>query len=425
MFAASVTLFVCAGIGFQALPVFLKFIDADMDWGRDKLSYAGAISGLAAGFITPAVGYFIDRHGPRVVMIPGAIILSLSFIGLGYINSVTQLYALHFFTGVGMAATTILPCQTLVSRWFEKKRGRAMGVISLAIGMGTVAWMPASERLISAIGWRNAYQTLGIIMAVISIPMIALIIRRSPQSMGLAIDGEVDPNSIGGSGSSEAEEPGYQAREAFRMSSFWLICLATFLVIFSASGFGLHAISFFSDSGFSPRNATLVWSATFGVSVIGRFFFGYLSENYQKRYFVSTGNSLRAFTLAVLLLFALGIIPKEVAAVQLIIIYGVGNACNAAISPLVLSETFGIKAFGKIMGMIGIPYTIGMALGMAMGGRLYEMFDNYNVAFAVFALSFLMAGITMVLAKPHFLFETQSGGRQGQGEVGMESSAER
>ncbi len=142
MLASFVTNFVCAGIGFFTLPVFLKFVSEDMGWGLKTVSAAGAISALAGGFISPGLGYVIDRFGPRAVMIPGTLILASSLFLLRWVGSTWQLYLLFLGVGMGMAGTTILPSQTLISRWFAEKRGRAMGVIAVSGGLGASSGCP-------------------------------------------------------------------------------------------------------------------------------------------------------------------------------------------------------------------------------------------------------------------------------------------
>jgi MFS family permease len=343
-------------------------------------------------------------------MLPGAILLSASFLLLGSISSVGQLYLLFMTIGIGMAATTMLPTQTLVSRWFDRKRGRAMGIVTAAGGLGGIVWMPVSTRLIESVGWRDAYEILGIIIAVASLPFIWFIIRSSPQSMGLAIEEGADRENE--RANSESEEPtaeegmaGYDVSRAVRTASFKLIICAVFMVAIASAGFGLHVVAFLSDSGFSDMRATLIWSLTVGVSIGGRFFFGIVSEKYQKRYFAAAANLSRTLCLAVIVLFALDIVPLTVAVVQLVIIYGLAMGCNNVLNPLLMSETFGVKSFGKLMGMLGIPFTIGMALGQVIVGRLYDATGNYNVAFSIFALAFVFAGIAISLARPNFLLD--------------------
>ena len=408
---ASCILFVCGGIGFATFTVFLKAIEADTGWGRGSLSNAGALMALAAGFFSPAVGYAFDRFSARVVMLPNAILLSAGFLLLGSIGSVGQLYLLFMIMGIGMSLTTMLPTQTLVSRWFDRRRGRAMGIVTAAGGLGGMIWMPVSTRLIAAMGWREAYETLGIIVAVVSLPFIWLVIRTSPQSMGLTVEGRSDPEDEHATTESVAPPAddgmtGYEVGRAIRSTSFWLIACAVLMVAIASAGFGLHIVPFLSDSGFSDFWAALIWSLTIGVSIGGRFFFGMASENYQKRYFAATANFSRALSLAVLVLFALGIVPPAVAVVQLIIIYGLAVGCNNVLNPLLMGETFGVKSFGKLMGMLGIPFTIGMALGQVVGGHLFESQGNYILAFSIFALAFVFAGIAISLARPNFLLDT-------------------
>ncbi len=409
--ACSLILFVCAGIGFSTSPVFFDYLLRDISNNRRVISLAAALAALSAGLWSPVVGWILDRHGPRAVMLPGAVTLSAAFFLMGQISKPIHLHLLNMAIGLGLAATTILPCQTVVSRWFERRRGRAMGMITTGTAVGTVVWIWASSRMIKTIGWRSAYEALGIIIAVISIPLIFFVIRTSPQSMGLALDSSQDSTAdpSGGTSHIAAEEPGYTMREAFRTPSFWLIVCATFFVVVASSGFGLHAVTFLSGQGMAHTRASDIWAATHLVSIAGRFFFGYLSEKYQKRYFASIANMSRTICIVALILFAVGTAPQATAIVLLVVVYGLGVGCNAVINPLLVSETFGVKSFGKIMGVLGLPYTIGMGLGMYGGGHLFYLQDSYNFAFAVFAVCFVVAGISIALAKPRFLLDGATG----------------
>lgn len=400
---ASCTLFVCGGIGFASLPVFLKFIAADMHWDRGSLSNAGAISALAAGFAAPLAGFAIDRFSIRSVMLPGAVLLAGSYFLLSRIVSIQQLYFLFFVAGIGMAGTTILPSQTLVSRWFEHRRGRAMGIITAAGALGGMTWMPVSNYLIEKMGWRDAYEILGICIAAISLPFICLTIHNSPQSIGLTVRDRPDSRPEG-----PETEADYSVREAVGTASFWLIFCAIFLVAIASAGFGLHIVAFLNDSGLSSGSAALTWSLTIGMSIGGRFLFGYLSEKHQKRYFASAANYFRALSLLSLILFAVGLLPLKMAIILLVAVYGLALGCNNVLNPLLVSETFGIKAFGRVMGLFGIPFTIGMALGQFAAGHLYVLHNNYDIAFSVFALAFVGAGTAIIFARPYFLMDIPS-----------------
>jgi MFS family permease len=141
------------------------------------------------------------------------------------------------------------------------------------------------------------------------------------------------------------------------------------------------------------------------VSIAARLFFGYLSERYQKRYFAAAANVSRLICIAALLLFAMNVAPFALAAGVLILVYGAGMGCNAVINPLVIGESFGLKSFARILGILGIPYTLGMALGMYSGGKLFDLRSDYILAFSVFGAGFLLAGICIYFAKPCLLFD--------------------
>jgi MFS family permease len=407
--ATFLILFVCAGIGFSTFPVFLKYLERDMNWDREGLSIASGIAALAAGLTTPFIGAIIERFGLRIVMLPGAVLLSLAYLLLGRIHSIQELYALNLAVGFGLAATTILPSQTLVSRWFERRRGRAMGIVTTASALGSVLWMPLSSSMIESYGWRRSYGMLGVLIGIVSIPLIFLIIRNSPRSMGLELDGYAghacEPNASADRTADAEDVAGYSLRNALRTNTFWLIIIATFCVVFASSGFGLHVIPFLSDNGLPITRAATIWAAAQGVSIAARFLFGYLSERYQKRYFAAAANFSRLVCIGALLLFALALAPLAVAVALLVVVYGAGMGCNAVTNPLLISESFGVKNFAKIMGVLGIPYTLGMALGMYAGGKLFVLQGNYLLAFGVFAATFLLAGVAIFFAKPCLLLE--------------------
>lgn len=406
--ATFLILFVCAGIGFSTFPVFLKYLEQDMNWNRESLSIASGIAALAAGLTTPFIGAIIERFGLRIVMLPGAVLLSLAYLLLGEIHSLRELYLLNLAVGFGLAATTILPSQTLVSRWFERRRGRAMGIVTTASALGSVLWIRVSSEMIESYGWRRSYGILGVLIGIVSIPLIFLIIRNSPRSMGLELDGYGGPlpdSDASLERKDSGNEEGYSLRKALRTNTFWLVFVATFCVVFASSGFGLHVIPFLSDKGLPITRAATIWAAAQGVSIAARFFFGYLSEHYQKRYFAAAANFSRLICIGALLLFALALAPLAAAVVLLVVVYGAGMGCNAVTNPLLISESFGVKNFAKIMGVLGIPYTLGMALGMYAGGKLFVLQGNYLLAFSVFAATFLLAGIAIFFAKPCMLLE--------------------
>ncbi|GAB4333893.1 MAG: MFS transporter [Candidatus Abyssubacteria bacterium] len=412
--ACSLILFVCAGIGFSTLPVFFDYLLEDISESRRVISFAGTIAAVAAGLSAPLVGWVVDRRGPRAVMLFGTVLLSVAFILLGGMTRPRQLHILYLLVGFGLTATTLIPCQTLISRWFELRRGRAMGIITMGNAVGTAVWIFVASRMIDAVGWRLTYGIFGIIIATVSLPLIFFVIRTSPQSMGMERGDQADlsENRKLSAGQLVVEEPGYTIMEVFRTASFWLIFSATFFVVFASSGFGLHAIPFLTEQGIPHTRASAIWMLVHLVSIVSRLFFGYVSEKYQKRYFASAANISRTVCLASLILFALGQVPGSAAVLLLVSIYGVGMGCNAVMNPLIISETFGVKSFGKIMGALALPYTIGMGLGMYAGGHLFDLLENYNVAFIVFAFSFVLAGISVAFARPHFLLGRQSALRE-------------
>jgi MCP family monocarboxylic acid transporter-like MFS transporter 13 len=228
--------------------------------------------------------------------------------------------------------------------------------------------------------------------------------------MGLAVEGAGNPSPAaltmkGSLPPLDELEPGYTTAEALATRGFWLIFCSSFFGPFAASGFGLHIVAFLSDAGLSPGEASSVWSGVIGVSIGGMFLFGFLAEKCQKRYLGSAAMFSRGLSVLFLVLFSLGVVPRVTAVGQLIILYGLALGCVQVVSPLLMSETFGVKSFGRLGGLIGIPFTLGMALGQVVGGRLFVLQNNYTLAFSVFALAFFLSAVALALVKPYFLLD--------------------
>ncbi len=204
-------------------------------------------------------------------------------------------------------------------------------------------------------------------------------------------------------------EPGYTMAKALATRGFWLIICSSFFGPFAASGFGLHIVAFLSDSGLSPGRASSVWSAVIGTSMVGMLLSGFIAERCQKRYLGSAAMVTRGLSVLAVVLFALGLVAPSAAIGQLILFYGLALGCTQVVSPLLLSETFGVRSFGTLGGLVGIPFTLGMALGQIVGGKLFVMQDNYILAFTTFGASFLISGIAYGLVKPYFLLESGAG----------------
>jgi MFS family permease len=393
-------LFVTVGVGLYAPPIFLIPLQDHFGWSRAAIAGGSAVAALTIGAASPVVGILIDRYGSRKVMTTGALVMGCAFCLFGGVRSLWQLYALNVIAAIGIASVAWIPNQTLISNWFDRIRGRAMGIALAGIGFGGFAMPPLADFLITNFGWRFAFAGLGSLVLLIVVTVTLALVRSKPEDMGLLPDGE--PRVAEG----PAEDPTRETREevateglslaeSVRTSAFWVLSLCHVLWTFGSMSIIGHLPAFLTDQGFEKLAAGAL-SMAIGCSVVGRLSFGVLADRFTKKGIMSFALILHA--LAVLCLFR---IHSFWAIPAFVILFGLGLGGGAVLVPLLIGEYFGLRAFGKVLGVITISATLGAATGPVMTGRIFDVMGSYDLAFTLHIAAFMAAGVAIyVLRKP-------------------------
>ena len=168
---AFLALFAIVGFALYGLPRFYPFFVQELGWTRQQVTSGNAYSkiaiALAFGFIA---GRLVDRYGPRRLMLAGIIMAGGALVGLSYVTSFAAFYLFYGFNALGYLCGGPLPNQVLLSRWFDRARGKAMGVAYLGIGVGGAVVPILAFALTQWLGWRGALRALGVIMILVSLP---------------------------------------------------------------------------------------------------------------------------------------------------------------------------------------------------------------------------------------------------------------
>jgi MFS family permease len=186
--ALSVVLFFTAGGGLYVFPVFIASFQAEFGWSITQISSGAAAFAITMGFSNPVVGVLFARFGARRTMLAAASLTVLTSLSLAALQNLAMLYATLLVSGFAVAATTILPAQTLITNWFDEFRGRAMGLTMLGIGVGGFLLPPFNEFLIRILGWRNAWVVAAFVFALIVLPLISGFVRTRPSDLGQRAD---------------------------------------------------------------------------------------------------------------------------------------------------------------------------------------------------------------------------------------------
>jgi MFS family permease len=376
---AWVILAACAvmiGMAFGAIvniSVFLTPLAAEFGWPRADLAAAYSVVTVATGLGGIVMGHFSDRLSVRRVVLVGSIMPGVAFFLLSGLNTPAELYAYHALMGLLGFGAILAPLTNVTTFWFTRNRGLAIGLTSAggALGQGLMPFL--ARHLILEQGWRDAYQTMGLIYLAVLIPL-ALLIRNPPRASGWA---------TGGAG---ADEP-----NPYAIPRHWLVALVCLAVIFCCTCMAtpiVHVVSLGSDLGFGPREAAGVLTVMMIFGVAGRIATGRVADR--------IGN-LRAYVIVSLAQTALALWFPQVHTLAglyaLAALFGLGYAGVMTALILCAREFSPPHNTGLSIGLVAFFGWVGMALGGWQGGLFYDLNGDYVQAF----LNASIAGVINLL----------------------------
>jgi sugar phosphate permease len=394
-----VTLFLTTGAGFYTFSVFMIRLEDSFQASRTAITAVNSVVALVAGFATPLVGMLLHSWGPRRVIGFGAALTGGAFLLMSAATALWHLHLLALLLGCGLAATTVIPNQTLVSHWFLRRRGTAMGIVMIGTALGGVVFAPLAHDLIEAFGWRTTYLVFGAAIPTVVVPLAILVVRRSPESMGLRPDGDPDDRRQiepeAGEGTPERQS-GLTVAEAIRTASFWNLFFVRFFMVMGTAAIAAHIVPIVVASEYGAIDgrdpAMMIGSRAIRdfliVSIAGKFMGGYLAERLSKRLVLAL-----QFVLMVLAAAVLFKLESSLVLYLFVLLYGIGNG-GAVVYPLIVAEEFGLRAFSRILGIMGIPLTLGAAVGQMGAARIFDATGSYV---GVFVGLMLVNGICVIL----------------------------
>lgn len=367
---AFVVLFCIVGLALWGLPFYYDFMVQQFGWTRAQVTSGNALSKLVVGPVFGFIaGWIIDRFGPRRVMMAGILMAGGALVGLGWVSTLGTFYLFYFFNALGYVCGGPLPNQVLLSRWFDKSRGKAMGFAYLGIGIGgaTVPWI--SHALIEHFGWQAALRWLGLLIIAVSLPL-AFFVKEAP------------PRSTSDRKMSGAAD----VMGAFKTLPFFLLTFGSMCSIAAVSGTQQNLKLFLSlDRHFTQGDAARVLSLVLSFSIAGRLLMGWLADRFSKKYVMLLTYLLVAAGIPLLFLGRTRLAIYASAAV-----FGVGLGGDYMIIPLMTAEIFGMQILGRLLGVILTAGGIAEALSPWITGRLRDATGSYSES------CFLLVGIALL-----------------------------
>ena len=376
----------------SAFGVFIKPMEAEFGWDRTALSLVASIAFVFNGAAGPIVGRLADRWGARVVLTGSGVLLGVGALGAALIVSLWQLYAtVGVIIAVGAGSASAGIAAVLASRWFEARRGLAIGIAGGAMAAGQLLVVPLAMWLTVGWGWRTAFVVLGAGFLAIILPLILALIRNDPEDMGLQPYGAAP-----GARTDKRVDPSIERttlREAIGTTPFWLLCGSFWVCGYTSTGLVLtHLIPHATEHGFHGGQAAQALGVMGAFNIVGTIASGWICDRYGQKGPLAAYYGLRGLSL--LFLPYVGTVPGLFAWA---VVFGLNYISTVPATTALTAKIYGRYSVGELSGWIFFSHQIGSAVGALVGGHLYDRFGDYTVAFHSAALVAFAATI-MVLA---------------------------
>ncbi|PYU81053.1 MAG: MFS transporter [Acidobacteria bacterium] len=383
--AAFLNLFFAVGIIFYGFPVFYPAFVESLGFTRAQVTQGFLLGFLVAGLpFGLLAGAVIDRIGARWVILSGAGLVGISLVLMGSMTRLWHYELLCILEVVGYVLAGPIANQVLVARWFQVRRGRAMGYAYLGLGLGGVVSPLLVHFLTRSFGWRHALEVVGLLILMVLFPVGIWITRSTPAEMGLLPDG-AESNGPPEEKNSATFSSASGVGEAVRTANFWLILAGSTLVMGAIGSVTQHFILFLKDQGYSATTASRYFTALLAVGLGGRVLAGYLADRFRKK---NTMALFYALLSASLLL--LGMAHQPVAAGTFALVFGFSMGADYMLIPLVTAECFGTASLGKLLALIIMGYSLGQWGAPWIAGRIFDSQHSYELAWKIMAAAGLL-----------------------------------
>jgi len=396
--AAFIIILIAGSAPLYLFSVLVERLEEEFGWSRATIGAGPSLGAVVGGLTLPLAGYLADRVGVRRLVVAGVLLVGGGNLALSQVQTLWQFYASVLVIAIGMSMAGVPVCLIAAAHWFEKKRGRAMGIVTMGAGASGIMVVLAVS-VIAPLGWHTGTLIVGVTQLAIGFPL-ALTVRNRPQEMGLLPDGEppalaqasADPPQAveEESGDKGIEQPeGLAIGETLRTRPFWLLVSAMVLAWVGSFAVIVHVVAYLDESaGFTERGAAVIaMGIPFG-SMVGRLAFGWLADYLSKRWLLTAAWTLQALGL---LIFAVVHSPWQAVVFLAVFTPGFGGAIP--VMPALLTEYFGLRAFGTIQGLVMAAAMLGAFTGPIFAGAAYDMMDTYRLAFLILALITLTAAV--------------------------------
>ena len=391
----------------STLALFLKPLTADLGVSRGVFSLLRSGEGIIGACLAPLIGTLVDRHGGARLMAVGTTLVGIGYLFLGHIDSFGQFVFIRLaLVTVGDALMGASVVNIVIARWFVRQRGRALAISSMGVGFAKVCMPVVGAWLILIFGWRHTWTLFGLGAIVLGVAPALLVVRKSPEDMGLQPDGDSTPtkrpNRVASAqaaprGRTVNDDVRWTPREALRTSAFWLLAITFGIASIGVTGLNLHIYSYVTDLGYSAVVAASVMSVIASMQLASPLAWGFLTERIDARYAAMLRFVVQGLGLGLAVIMSGNLLCVYIG----FFLYGIGLGGNMVLPDILWADYFGRLSLGQIRGMGILISQILAAIGPPFFGFLFDITGGYGLSFTIFGIVLMISAIlSLMLRRP-------------------------
>lgn len=382
--AAVLAMALGSGVSFWAFGLYVDPIEDEFGWSRAQVSAGFSVSLAISGLSGPLIGRWVDARGPREAILIGAVMTALTYLLLATTSSLWQWFVFLSINAIFRQLMFFIPFQALISRWFDRRRGVALGILGTGFSLGGFVVL-LMTLVIDELGWDGSFVFTSVIIAAVYIPMTLFVLKNNPSDVGAYIDGEsheeAEARLAGG------PLRGLTLRQALRTPLFWLIAFAMTFFLFGVFGWLVHQVPFYESVGVDRGVAGALVTTVAAGGIFARLGFGFIVDRFPRV-------EIPAMALLVFLSssFVALLLDSTAAGIGVfMVLWIIGSGGGPLLEPLLLTRSFGLAHFGTILGMVGLVETIGIISSPTLLGAIFDATGSYDWALVLLMGAFLSA----------------------------------
>ena len=378
------------GLGFYGVTVYLASLQRVHGWSASAVSAPVTVYYVAGAALSAWIGDAYERFGPRVVIMIGSLAMATGVAALGAATRPWQLFPVFLVMAVGWGAMSGAALNIIIAPWFERRRGLAVSMAFNGATLGGVVIAPALILLIEAIGFARALVVAAAALLVVLLPIAALVMRRSPEALGLGPDGDAPAPARRAATRERARR-----RDALRTWQFWSVSAPFALGLAAQVGVLTHLVSLLAPE-LGPAGAARAVTVTTAAALIGRLFTGLIVDRLNRRLVASVTLVVQLLGVSILALSIDGHAQSSAALYVACALFGLGVGNMTTLPGLILAVEWPRERFNALIGLVVGINQFTFAFGPSLVGVVRDVTGHYGPALLpCIALELLAAALVL------------------------------